>query len=238
MVPLSLYLDPQLLLRSATSPTAHRDAYVQYILYSVSSSEDQVIPRWRRHMTCTRDRGAIVADCDIHVFAFSWLVQVPWERGVGRRNGPGSSFKCQCYLLVDGRFCSHLRFPIASRSRTRCRDPPAVAWSFTRNIILHRHIETSPDHPSYSASNGARDGDNTAALHLLLILFSYGSWFSQWWEASRGMAKSPHLLISASADVYGLRRILGGNLCRFDANNSHVVRISSVSVDGSPISLI
>lgn len=212
-------------------------------------------------MTCTRDRGAIVADCDIHVFAFSWLVQVPWERGVGRRNGPGSSFKCQCYLLVDGRFCSHLRFPvcpqvtlqtpqrnfvhqhpvlrqIASRSRTRCRDPPAVAWSFTRNIILHRHIETSPDHPSYSASNGARDGDNTAALHLLLILFSYGSWFSQWWEASRGMAKSPHLLISASADVYGLRRILGGNLCRFDANNSHVVRISSVSVDGSPISLI
>jgi hypothetical protein len=113
------------------------------------------------------------------------------------------------FLDVDGRFCSHLRFPvcprvtlqtpqgnfvhqypvvrqIASRSRTRCRDPPAVAWSFTRNTILYRHIETSPDLPSYSASNGARDGDNTAAFHLLFILFPYDSCFSHWWEASRG----------------------------------------------------
>lgn len=213
-------------------------------------------------MTCTRDHGAIVADCDIHVFACSWLVQLAWERGGGRRNGPGSSSKCQCYLLVDGRSCSHLRFlvcprvtlqtpqrnfvhqhpvlrQIASRSRTRCRDPPAVAWSFTRNIILHRHIETSPDQPSYSASNGARDGDNTAALHLLLILFS-----NKWplvlalVGSVQGDGKVSCLLVSASADVYGLRRVLGDNLCHFDANNSHVVRMFSVSVDGSSITLI
>jgi hypothetical protein len=53
-----------------------------------------------------------------------------------------------------------------------------------------------------------------------------------------GDSKASRLLVLASADVYGLRRVLGGNVCHFDANNIHVVRILSVSLNGSPISLI
>lgn len=197
---------------------------------------------------------------------FPWLVRL--GRGVGGRTVLDLLYVSVCYLSSTADSARTCICPVSLRVNlqtphkhlfanilwyARSRFDPALDAVIRRLWLgFSKEHNPPPAHrniplvwsASYCTSNDAKDGDSTAALHLLLICFFLLFFFFYVACGSRIGGKLPgdgevvHLLVSASAYVYGLRRTLGGNLCHFDAKNNQLVRIFVLSFDGVPIILV